>query len=299
DEVFISDGSKPDIGRLQLLFGRDITMAVQDPAYPAYVASALISGKGRIVYMPCLPENDFFPDLSVLPKVDVIYFCSPNNPTGTVPARDQLESLVHYAREHGCLIVFDSAYAAFIQDPTLCASLYEIDGAKEVVLETGSLSKFAGFTGVRLGWTVVPKALRFADGSPVINDWKQVMSTYFNGACNIAQAGALAALTPEGRKGAYELVAYYMENARLLREGLLRFGLECYGGEHTPYIWARTPGRGSWELFDEILNKSFVVTTPGVGFGSAGEGFLRFSGFGDRSDVKEALLRLEAVFTSA
>jgi LL-diaminopimelate aminotransferase len=303
-EVFVSDGAKCDIARLQALFGSGVRVAVQDPAYPVYVDGSVIAGAAGpvapgatgysgIAYLPCAPANDFFPDLDKVPPVDLLYFCSPNNPTGACATRAQLEELVAFARERGAIIVYDAAYAEYISDPALPKSIFEIEGAREVALEVNSFSKPVGFTGVRLGWTVVPEELRFADGTQVSKDWNRVATTLFNGASNVAQAGGLAALTEAGLAEMRASVAYYMGNAAVIKAGLGRLGIENHGGTNAPYIWARFPGKSSWEAFEEILASCAVVTTPGSGFGPSGESFLRFSAFGHRADVEEAVRRLE------
>jgi LL-diaminopimelate aminotransferase len=299
-EVFVSDGAKCDIGRLQLMFGSGVTIAVQDPAYPVYVdGSVIIGAPGRggysgISYLPCSPANGFFPDLGAAPATDLIYFCSPNNPTGACATREQLEELVAFARKRGTIIIYDAAYAEYISDPALPRSIFEIEGSREVALEVNSFSKPIGFTGVRLGWTVVPEELRFSDGGQVSRDWNRVMTTLFNGASNVAQSGGLAALGDEGLSELRASVAHYMGNAALIKACLMRLGVENYGGTDAPYLWARFPGMSSWEAFEKILGSCAVVTTPGSGFGPAGESFLRFSAFGHREDVEEALLRLES-----
>jgi len=308
EEVFISDGAKCDIGRLQYLFGSDVSVAVQDPAYPVYVDGSVMVGaagsvpagatgyKG-ITYMPCTTENGFFPNLSAIPRNSLVYFCSPNNPTGAVATRDQLASLVKAVRAKDSVILYDSAYASYIRDPELPLSIFEIEGARECAIEISSFSKPIGFTGVRLGWTVVPKELAFADGTPVITDWTRLMTTIFNGASNIAQAGGLASLDEQGIRETRELTDYYLENAKLIRnalngENFRKAGVEVYGGDNAPYVWTRFPGRKSWEIFDLILDTCHVVCTPGAGFGPAGESFIRFSSFGHRSQVEEACRRL-------
>jgi LL-diaminopimelate aminotransferase len=304
EEIFISDGAKCDCGRLQMMFGAEVTIAVQDPAYPVYVDGSVMAGatgalnpeRGQfdgLVYLPCTPANAFFPDLAALPRTDLIYFCSPNNPTGAVSAREQLRELVAFARRNGSIIIFDAAYAAFIKDDSLPRSIFEIEGSREAAIEVNSFSKPIGFTGVRLGWTVIPRELAFDGGAPVSKDWSRVMSTLFNGASNIAQYGALAALDDEGLAEMRQTVGYYMENARIIREGLSSLGLNNYGGVNSPYVWAEFPGRRSWDVFTEILEKAHVVTTPGSGFGPSGEGFIRFSAFGHRADVVEAVRRLK------
>jgi LL-diaminopimelate aminotransferase len=301
DEIFISDGAKCDIGRLQLLFGAGTPAAVQDPSYPVYVdGSVLIGAAGAwegtgyrgIRYLPCTAQNDYFPDLSLLPENGLIYFCSPNNPTGAVATRDQLRRLVEAAGKTGSVIIFDAAYSEYIRDPTLPKTIFDIEGAKACALEVNSFSKPAGFTGVRLGWTVVPRELRYAGGESVRDDWNRICGTIFNGASNISQAGGLAALEPEGLKEIRELSDFYLGNAKRIRSALRNLGISCTGGDNAPYIWARFPGRDSWEVFAEILEKCRVLTTPGSGFGPAGESFIRFSAFGHRADVEEACQRL-------
>ncbi|MDR2758340.1 MAG: LL-diaminopimelate aminotransferase [Spirochaetaceae bacterium] len=301
DEVFISDGAKCDIGRLQLLFGKGVRVAVQDPSYPVYVDGSVLigaggtwsgTGYGGIDYLPCTAENGYFPDLAYLPENSIFYFCSPNNPTGAAATREQLTALTAAAVKKGVIIIFDAAYAEYIRDPLLPKTIFEIEGAKTCALEVNSFSKPAGFTGVRLGWTVVPHELKYAGGEPVNPDWARVCGTIFNGASNIAQAGGLAALEPEGLKEIRDLCDFYLGNARLIRSSLQDLGIPCVGGDNSPYIWARFPGRDSWDVFTEILEKCQVVTTPGSGFGPAGQSFIRFSAFGHRADVEEACGRL-------
>jgi LL-diaminopimelate aminotransferase len=302
-EVFVSDGAKCDIARLQTLFGRGVSVAVQDPAYPVYVDGSVIAGaagasspdgKGYagITYLPCSPANDFFPDLGAASGADLIYFCSPNNPTGACASREQLERLVAFALERGSIIVYDAAYCEYISDPALPRSIFEIEGARNVAIEVNSFSKPVGFTGVRLGWTVVPTELRFSDGTPVAKDWNRVMTTLFNGASNIAQRGGFAALTDTGLAEMRASVAHYKGNAAIIRSCLGKLEIESYGGTDAPYIWARFPAMSSWEAFEAVLESCAVVTTPGSGFGPSGESFLRFSAFGHREDVEEACSRL-------
>ena len=302
DEIFISDGAKCDIGRLQLLFGAKTKVAVQDPSYPVYVdGSVLIGAAGSwndpgyrgISYLPCTPENNYFPDLSALPENCLFYFCSPNNPTGAVANREQLKTLVEAARKKGAFIIFDAAYSEYIRDQNLPKSIFEIEGARSCCIEVNSFSKPAGFTGVRLGWTAVPKELKYSGGESVYADWARITSTIFNGASNIAQAGGLAALDTEGLREIRQLSDFYLGNAKLIRLALEKLGVSCVGGDNSPYIWASFPGRDSWEVFAEILEKCQVITTPGSGFGPAGQSFIRFSAFGHRGDVEEACGRLE------
>ena len=295
EDLFVSDGAKCDLGRLQMLFGGEVSIAVQDPSYPVYIEGSIINGVKEIVRMPCLPENEFFPDLSNAPPTDLIYFCSPNNPTGTAATREQLTSLVAFAKKNRSIIIFDSAYAHYIQDPILPRSIYEIEGAKEVAIEVGSFSKLAGFTGIRLGWVVVPKELKYEDGSSVRADWNRLISTVFNGASNIAQAGGSAVLEKEGMEEVEGLISFYLENARMIKEALEERGEEVFGGEDAPYLWVRIKGKSSWEAFQHFLEENHIVTTPGSGFGEGGEGFVRFSAFNRREQILEAIDRLKVL----
>jgi len=303
DEVFVSDGSKCDIGRLQMMFGSGVTSAVQDPSYPVYVDTSVIMGQTgemdpeklqyeNIVYMECKPENGFFPDLENTPRADIIYFCSPNNPTGAAATKEQLQSLVDYANAQGSIIVFDAAYAPFIRSPDVPKSIFDIPGARTCAIEVNSFSKYAGFTGVRLGWTIVPEELTFADGSSVRGDFNRIMCTAFNGASNIVQAGALAALDEKGLAEIKELIDYYMENAAMLKEAMTDIGLEVHGGDDAPYVFVDLQGKSSWDMFSKILEEAQVVTIPGAGFGPGGEGFLRLSAFAPRASCEEACKRL-------
>lgn len=295
EEVFISDGAKCDLGRLQMLFGRDVSIAAQDPAYPVYIEGSLIQGVKNIVPMPCTPENRFFPDLAALPRTDLIYFCSPNNPTGATTTREQLKQLVQFAKENRSILIFDSAYANFIQDPSIPKSIYEIEDAKNVAIEINSFSKLAGFTGIRLGWTVVPDSLKYDDGSSLKSDWNRLTCTVFNGASNISQAGGFAVLEEEGMKEIQALTKFYMENARIIKETLAGRGIEVFGGDNAPYLWARFNGKKSWDVFQHFLEHYHIVTTPGSGFGNAGEGFIRFTAFGNRAQILKAASRITAV----
>ncbi len=276
DEIFISDGAKCEIARLLLLLGPNRKALVQDPAYPVYVDGCQMAGY-NVQLLPCTAENGFFP--SELPEGDLLFLCSPNNPTGAVATRDELARAVEWAHQHGGLILFDAAYSSFIQDDALPRSIYEIEGADEVAIEIQSFSKLAGFTGVRLGWTVVPKKL------PLYRDWVRLQATLFNGAPVISQAGGIAALN-EGWEEVQKRIAFYLENAHLLRGALP----ESYGGKNAPYLWV--PCDDSWSAFDRLADEQGVVVTPGVGFGPSGEGFFRISAFGKRSAIAEAAERL-------
>lgn len=300
EEFFVGDGAKSDSANIQSIFSEDCIVAVQDPAYPVYVDSnvifgrtgqASVSGYDGLVYMPCTEENDFFPKLPE-GKVDLIYLCSPNNPTGAVATRKQLKTFVDYAIEHKAVIFFDSAYSSFITDPSLPRSIYEIEGAEKCSIEINSFSKTAGFTGVRLAWTIVPKACQAEDAAPgkLHSLWTRRQNTFFNGASNIVQAGGLAALTEDGRRETGEQVSFYLENARVINEGLQSLGITTYGGGNAPYVWMKAPGGlSSWDFFDKLLNECHVVGTPGSGFGPAGEGFFRLSAFGHRENVERAV----------
>ncbi|XP_076957414.1 aminotransferase ALD1, chloroplastic [Bidens hawaiensis] len=304
-EVFVSDGAQCDISRLQLLLGSSVSVAVQDPNFPAYMDSSVIIGQAgeflaetlkykNIEYMTCGPHNNFFPDLSTTSRTDIIFFCSPNNPTGHAASRDQLTQLVNFARKNGSIIVYDSAYAVYVTDNSP-KSIYEIPGARECAIEISSFSKIAGFTGVRLGWTVVPDELYYANKVPVIHDFDRIVCTCFNGASRIAQAGGLACLSPDGFKEMMSVVNYYMENTKILVETFTSLGLAVYGGVNAPYVWVHFPGSRSWDMFSEILKKTHIITMPGSGFGPGGEGCIRVSAFGQREEILEASKRLRSV----
>jgi LL-diaminopimelate aminotransferase len=293
DEIFISDGAKCDIGRLQVLFGTSAKIAVQDPTYPVYVDTGLLLGKQAITYLPCHAANQFFPDLSGLEQTDLLYLCSPNNPTGSVATHEQLKELVEWARKQGAIIIYDAAYAGFIQDPLLPHSIYEVEGADSVAIEVSSFSKFLGFTGVRLGWTVIPKKLAYEEGLSVHKDFTRLITTFFNGASIIAQAGALAALSPKGIQEMKQLLAFYLENAKLIKKALQAKRLAVYGGENAPYLWVDFGKQNSWNLFERLLETTGIIATPGSGFGAHGEGFLRFSAFGSRPHILNAVERID------
>ncbi|MBN1815776.1 MAG: LL-diaminopimelate aminotransferase [Sedimentisphaerales bacterium] len=307
DEVFISDGSKCDTGNLQEVFGLDNVVAVTDPVYPVYVDTNVMAGrtgpwdkaKGQyagIVYMPCTAENGFVPDLPDRP-VDLVYLCYPNNPTGAVATAEQLKKWVDYARENKAIILYDAAYEAFITDPDIPHSIYEVDGARDVAIEFRSFSKTAGFTGVRCAYTIVPRGLKAwrKDSSSVeIHPiWSRRHCTKFNGASYISQVGAAAVYTEQGKKQIQEVIDLYMDNAAVMCEALGKLGYAVYGGRNAPYVWIKTrEGIGSWEFFDLLLQRAHVVCTPGAGFGAAGEGYVRFSAFNLPNKVKEAMERI-------
>ena len=305
DEIFISDGAKSDCGNIGDLFDIDNKIAVCDPVYPVYVDSNAMAGRAgeydvdaeawtNIHYTPTTADNDFFPAIPT-EKLDIIYLCSPNNPTGTVLTKDQLKAWVDYANDNDAVIMFDAAYERFITEEGIPHSIFEIEGAKTCAIEFRSFSKTAGFTGMRCGYTVVPKEL-VRDGQSLNAMWNRRQTTKFNGASYIIQKGAAAIYTPEGKHQVEEAIAFYLNNARVIKEGLEAAGLEVYGAVNSPYIWCKTPdGMGSWDFFNKLLEEANVVTTPGSGFGPAGEGYIRLTGFGDAEATREAVQRIVAL----
>jgi LL-diaminopimelate aminotransferase len=298
DEIFVSDGAKSDTGNIGDILGEGNKIAITDPAYPVYVDTSKMAGR-EIELLPCTPANSFVPDF---PKqaADVIYLCYPNNPTGTVLTKSQLKRWVDYALKHRSLILYDAAYEAFVSEADVPHSIFEIEGAREVAIEFRSFSKTAGFTGLRAGYTVVPKDLTAKTSKGEILSlnamWRRRQSTKFNGTAYIIQRGAEAVYSPEGQHQTKETVAYYMQNAKIIKSGLESLGLKCYGGINAPYIWCQTPdSMTSWDFFDLLLNKVQVVGTPGSGFGTAGEGFFRFTAFGQKEETVEAVERIKTI----
>jgi len=293
DEIFISDGAKCDTGNIGDIFGVDNIVAVCDPIYPVYVDTNIMAGR-RMISLPCTAESDFAPALPS-EHADMIYLCSPNNPTGTAMNKVQLQAWVDWANEHGSVLLFDGAYEAFITED-LPRSIYEIPGAKTCAIEFRSFSKTAGFTGVRAAYTIIPKDLKIGNSS-VNALWNRRQATKFNGVSYITQRGAEATLTDEGRAQVNETIAYYLNNAKVIREGLQAVGFQVWGGVNSPYIWFQAKdGLGSWELFDLLLNEVQVVGTPGSGFGQAGEGYFRLTGFGTAEKTHEAVARIQKRF---
>ena len=304
-EVFISDGAKSDTGNIGDILRHDNSIGVTDPIYPVYIDSNVMCGRagiledGRwsnVVYLPCLSENNFVPEIPDR-RIDILYLCYPNNPTGTVISKAELKKWVNYALENDTLILYDAAYEAYIQDPDIPHSIYEIKGAKKVAIEFRSFSKTAGFTGVRCGYTVVPKELTAAtlegERIPLNRMWNRRQCTKFNGTSYITQRGAEAIYTPEGKKQVKAIIQYYMANARIVKEALESTGLKVFGGENAPYLWVKTPGEvNSWKFFEQMLYEANVVGTPGVGFGPSGEGYIRLTAFGERADCEEAMKRI-------
>ena len=303
EEIYVSDGAKSDCGNIVDIFGQDNVVAVCDPVYPVYVDSNAMAGRAgeydgekwtNIVYMPCTMENNFVP---ALPErvPDLIYLCFPNNPTGTTATKQQLQQWVDYANEHGSVILFDAAYEAFIREPDIPHSIFEIPGARTCAIEFRSYSKTAGFTGTRCAYTVIPKELK-VDGVSVGELWLRRQSTKYNGCPYIIQRGAEAIYTEEGKREVQETIDYYLNNAKIIREGLSAAGLTVFGGVNSPYVWAKTPeGLDSWAFFDRLLEQGNVVTTPGAGFGPSGEGFIRLTGFSTPENTKEAIRRIAAM----
>lgn len=304
-EVFISDGAKSDTGNIGDILRHDNSVGVTDPIYPVYIDSNVMCGRagiledGRwsnVVYLPCLSENNFVPEIPDR-RIDILYLCYPNNPTGTVISKAELKKWVNYALENDTLILYDAAYEAYIQDPDIPHSIYEIKGAKKVAIEFRSFSKTAGFTGVRCGYTVVPKELTAAtlegERIPLNRMWNRRQCTKFNGTSYITQRGAEAIYTPEGKKQVKAIIQYYMANARIMKEALESTGLKVFGGENAPYLWVKTPDEvNSWKFFEQMLYEANVVGTPGVGFGPSGEGYIRLTAFGERADCEEAMKRI-------
>ena len=312
EEIFVSDGSKCDSSNILDILGEGNRIAVTDPVYPVYVDSNVMAGRtgeadgagryGGLTYLPITADNGFTAEIPSEP-VDLIYLCFPNNPTGAVASRAQLQQWVDYARAHGALILFDAAYEAFIQDPELPHSIYEIEGARECAIEFRSFSKNAGFTGTRCALTVVPRGLmgRTAQGEAVElwTLWNRRQSTKFNGVSYMVQRGAEAVYSPEGQAQVRALVAFYMDNAAIIRQELASAGLAVFGGEQAPYVWVKTPaGLDSWGFFDKLLQQAHVVGTPGSGFGAAGEGYFRLSAFNSRANVNEAMGRIRAALAA-
>ena len=307
EEIFISDGSKCDSGNLLDIFGSDNVIAVLDPVYPVYVDTNVMAGHtdeadamgryGKLVYMAVTAESNFEPAIPT-EHVDLIYLCYPNNPTGTVATREMLEKWVAYAKEHNSIIFYDAAYEAFISEEDVPRSIFEIEGAKDVAIELRSFSKTAGFTGTRCAFTVIPKGLvgktSIGESQSIHALWNRRQSTKFNGVSYPVQCGAAAAYSQEGRDQIKELVAFYMNNAKLLREGLTTSGFQVFGGINAPYVWLKTPNEtSSWDFFDELLKKSHIVGTPGSGFGAAGEGYFRLSAFNSLENTVTAIERIQ------
>lgn len=310
-EVFISDGIGTDIGNIVDIFDKENTVAITDPVYPAYLDTNVMSGRSgkftdgkysKIKYLIVNAENNFIPELPK-EKVDMIYFCFPNNPTGTVISKAELTKWVEYAKKNQSIILYDAAYESYIQDKDVPHSIYEIEGAKEVAIEFKSYSKSAGFTGIRCGYTVVPKELmgytKKGEKVSINKLWDRRQSTKSNGVSYITQRGAEAVYTEEAQKEIAENIKYYMNNVKTIKEGLDEIGFKTYGGENAPYVWLKTPkGVTSWEFFDELLEKVGVVGTPGVGFGPSGEGYFRLTGFGTKENTEKAINRIKAYYTT-
>lgn len=309
DEIFVSDGSKCDTGNILDIFGSGNTIAITDPVYPVYVDTNVMAGNtgeaddagayAGLVYLPCTAENNFVPAIPDQ-KVDLVYLCYPNNPTGATATREQLQAWVDYALANRAIILYDAAYEAFVQDPDVPRSIFEIPGARECAIEFRSFSKNGGFTGVRCAFTVVPKSLvgqtASGENQPLHPLWSRRQSTKFNSVNYVVQRGAEAIFSDDGKAQVSALISHYMGNAKLLREACTEIGLPVFGGENAPYVWVGCPeGTDSWGMFDRMLNEANVVITPGAGFGAAGEGFFRISAFNSRENVEEVCRRLKAL----
>ena len=307
DEVFISDGAKTDVANFQEIFGTKNTVAITDPVYPVYLDTNVMAGRtgqlgedgkfGGVVYLSCNAENSFTPALPS-GRVDMIYLCFPNNPTGTTLPKSELRKWVDYARENGAIILFDSAYEAYITDADIPHSIYEVEGTRECAVEFRSFSKLAGFTGTRCAYTVVPKTVmaktKAGESHPLNKLWNRRQTTKMNGVPYVVQKGAEAVYTPEGQKQIREIIDYYMANAKIIRDGLLEIGIEVFGGVNAPYIWLKTPnGMDSWKFFDKLLNEANVVGTPGSGFGPSGAGYFRLTAFASRENTEAAVKRIK------
>ncbi len=295
DEIFVSDGAKCDCGNIVDIFGKGNKVAITDPVYPVYLDTNIMSGR-EVIYLPVTAENNFVPELPK-EKVDMIYLCFPNNPTGTVLTKEELKKWIDYAKENNSVILYDAAYEAFITEENIPHSIYEVEGAKEVAIEFRSYSKTAGFTGVRCAYVVIPKELKgkTKDGEEVSYNklWNRRTCTKFNGVSYIVQKAAEATYSEEGRKQIQENINYYLENARIIKQGLEKAGFTCYGGVNSPYVWLKVPdGMTSWEFFDELLEKANVVGTPGSGFGPHGEGYFRLTAFGTKENTQKAIERI-------
>ena len=306
NEIFVNDGAKSDTGNFQEILRWDNNIGVTDPVYPVYIDSNVMIGRAgvfenghwsNVTYIPCTADNNFIPQIPDH-RVDMIYLCYPNNPTGTVLSKEELRKWVNYAIHNDSIILYDAAYQAYIRDESVPHSIYEIRGARKVAVEFHSYSKTAGFTGIRCGYTIVPKeltasALEGAERVSLNQIWDRRQCTKFNGTSYISQRAAEAIYTPEGRKQVKEIINYYMENADIMRDSLTRLGYKVFGGVDAPYIWVKTPdGIDSWKFFEQLLYGASVVCTPGVGFGPSGEGYIRLTAFGDREDCREAMKRI-------
>lgn len=298
DEVFVSDGAKSDCGNIGDIFGIGNKVAITDPVYPVYLDTNIMAGR-KVIYLPLTEANNFIPELPK-EKVDMIYLCFPNNPTGTVLTKEQLKKWVDYAKENNSIILYDGAYEAFITDEKIPHSIYEIEGAKDVAIEFRSFSKVAGFTGVRCSYVVIPKQLNgYTKNNEKVSIhklWNRRVCTKFNGVSYVVQRAAEATYTKEGKEQIKENIKYYIENARIIKQGLEEAGFTCYGGVNSPYVWLKVPkGLTSWEFFDELLKKANVVGTPGSGFGKSGEGYFRLTAFNTKEKTIEAINRIKEI----
>ncbi len=303
DEVFLSDGAKCDLARLLFFFGPDACIGLQSPSYPAFIDDTVLSGASgayeeslqrytNLRFFPCSPENNFFPNYGENPEIDLLYVCNPNNPTGSCHTRQELTELVQHAKENQYIIIYDVAYRDFLHLPDYPKSIYEIEGAEQVAIEVGSFSKGFGFTGIRLGWVVIPKALRYHCGTSIHEKWSRYINTCFNGPSRLSQMAGVFALKPEGLAWSAQTIREKVHNAQQLKQALQSKGLTCFGGEQAPYLWLQTPGVSSWDSFQAFLNQYQILTVPGIGFGNRGDGFLRLSAFPSSEVIQEAIERI-------
>ena len=292
EEIFISDGAKGDLTRLPMFFGRDLHVGLQDPTYPAYFDALSLLGDYTISRIPCLLKHGFFPQLKNLPPLDLLYICNPNNPTAIPYTMQELKELVLFAKRNRSFIICDAVYSGYIQDKKLPRSIFDVEGATEVAIEVNSLSKTAGFSGLRLGWTLIPKSLHFECKTQVLNDYRRFLAVTFNEASYLSQKGAFAAFKKVGQKEVKDTILSYLTHARKLKEAFTQLGYRVYGGEHAPYLWVHAPKQPLWEAFEYFLKNKHVIVTPGIGFGPSGMDFFRVSAFLKKTELEQVLSRL-------
>ena len=294
EEIFISDGAKTDLARLPIFLGRNLNIGIQDPTYPAYFDALSLLGDYRITRIPCLLKHGFFPQINDLSSIDMLYICNPNNPTAIPYSAKELKELILFAKRHQAFIIYDAVYSGYIQDKSFPCSIYDVEGAKDVAIEINSLSKTAGFSGLRLGWTVVPKQLHFACKNQVLKDYRRFLAATFNGVSVLSQKGALAAFEKEGQKEVKKFILSYLSCARQLKGAFTQLGYQVYGGEHAPYLWVHAPKQPLWEAFEYFLKEKQLIVTPGIGFGPSGKDFFRVSAFLKEEQLSGVLARLSS-----
>ena len=292
EEIFISDGAKGDCARLATFLAGDQHVGIQDPTYPAYYDGLMLTGKCKVFRMPCELHHGFFPNINLLPPLNVLYICNPNNPTAIPYTKEQLEELVLFAKRHFAFIIYDAVYSGYIQDKSLPRSIFDVEGAQDVAIEVNSLSKTAGFSGLRLGWTVISKALHFECKARVLSDYQRLLAATFNQASYLSQKGALAALGPKGQQEVKHSISTYLNHAKVLKSAFIKLGYQVYGGENAPYLWVHAPEKPLWEAFDYFLKSKHLIITPGIGFGPSGKDFFRVSAFIKKKQLDVVLKRL-------